>query len=312
LDKIALLAVAFASLAIPARASPPVNDWSVETVTVTAHVPGPAFWHIAKGKSQVFILGDVEPLPGNLKWDTRHLEQILSGANILLLPPRGQVGMLEALWFLMWNGDVLRLPDGQQLEATLPANLRARFVATRMAIGREEDRYATDKPSVAGFRLEGDFIRDRSFNLREPQSTIERLAQARAVPTRHIANYPALDVVKEVPNLDMKGNLRCLTDALDDIQTLTVHAVPAAQAWADGDLDGIKAHYSEPRAIDCLSQSSSFSRMWEESVADSVAAIDAALAQPGKTVVVISVGELLRKNGVIDRLKAQGLTVEGP
>jgi uncharacterized protein YbaP (TraB family) len=310
-----VLTLASALFLAPASAAPPlppVQDWSVETVVVTAHVPGPAFWHIAKGKSEIFILGEVQPLPGNLKWDSRRLEQILTGANALLLPPRGNIGMVEGLWFLIWNGDLLRLPDGQQLESALPSSLRGRFVAARNAIGRDADRYATDKPSVAGFRLEGDFIKARSYSLVEPAAAIEHLAERLAIPTRHIANYPALDVVKEVPTLNMAGNLRCLSDALDDIATMSAHAAPAAQAWADGDLDAIKAHYSEPKALDCLGQSASFNKLWERSVADSVHAIDTALAEPGKTVAVISIGDLLRKNGVIDRLKAQGFTIEGP
>ena len=32
----------------------------------------------------------------------------------------------------------------------------------------------------------------------------------------------------------------------------------------------------------------------------------------GKTVMVINVGELLRKGGVVEQLKAQGLAIEGP
>jgi len=89
-------------------------------------------------------------------------------------------------------------------------------------------------------------------------------------------------------------------------------ARPAAQAWASGDLEGIKAHYSEPKALDCLSQSATFSKLWAQSVSDTVSAIDDALTKSGKTIVVVNIGELLRQNGVVERLKAKGLTIEGP
>ena len=56
------------------------------------------------------------------------------------------IGLLEGAWFLITNGSKLSLPRGQSLEAGLPEALRQRFVATRSAIGRGEDRYKTDTP----------------------------------------------------------------------------------------------------------------------------------------------------------------------
>jgi uncharacterized protein YbaP (TraB family) len=312
-----LLALVAASPALAlAQSQPapraPTTDWSIETVVVTAGEPGPAFWHIKKGNSEVFILGTLEPIPGDLKWDTGQLGRIMQGARAVLLPPRGRVGLFEGVWFLITEGDVLRLPDGQKLEQVLPPPLKQRFVAARNASHADEERYARDKPSVAGFRMEQDFIKARGLALTEPNARIEALATARSVPARNIANYPALDVIKEVPTLSMDGNLKCLKDSLDDIDVMAVHARPAAQAWAQGDLAGIKAHYSDPKALDCLGQSATFNKLWAKSVSDTVAAVNDALDRNGKSVAVINIGELLRKGGVIERLKAQGFTVEGP
>src|SRR6266851_5359334 len=107
--------------------------------------------------------------------------------------------------------------------------------------------------------MEQDFIKANGLVLTEPNAQIEALAEARSVPVHSIANYPALDVIKEVPNLSAQGNLKCLKDSLDDIDVMAAHAKPAAEAWAQGDLAGIKAHYSEPNALDCLGQSATFS-----------------------------------------------------
>ena len=46
--------------------------------------------------------------------------------------------------------------------------------------------------------------------------------------------------------------------------------------------------------------------------AEYVSAIDAALNQPGKTIVVIGMGPLLRKGGVLERLQARHIAIEGP
>ncbi len=292
--------------------APPVRDWSNETVVVTAKQPGPALWHVSKGNSEIWILGILGPVPKDLKWDAGRLESVLTGAKAVLLPPYGEVGIFEGAWFLIWHGDVLRLPDGQNLEDVVPAALKARLVAARNALHKDADDYAEYRPSVAGFLLERDFLSKNDLTVSEPQDTIRSLADRHTIPARAIATYEALDVVKELPSLPDKANLECLTDSLDDIDVMTEHARPAAEAWAIGDLDGIKANYAERKALDCLGQSASFNKLWQRSVTDTMAALDAALARPGKTVAVINFGELLRKNGIVDRLKAQGLTVEGP
>jgi hypothetical protein len=230
----------------------------------------------------------------------------------VLLPPRGQVGVFEGIWFLITSGDVLRLSDGQKLESVLPGPLKERFVLALAHARSDSDRYADYKPSVAGFMLEGDFLKAAKLSVREPIATIQSLAAREIVPVRTIATYPALDVVKEVPSLSAAGNNKCLGDSLDDIDVMEAHARLAADAWAVGDVEGIKAHYSEPKALDCLGQSASFTRLWQRSVDDTVGAVDTALEHRGKTVIVINIGELLRKNGVLERLKAQGLQIEGP
>ena len=310
-----MVAAAIAALGAVAHADnapAPVKDWTIETVVVTAKKPGPAFWHVANGKSEVWILGTLGPVPEDLKWDPGRLEYLLQGAKVLLLPPRGQVGPLEGIWFLITSGDVLRQPDGTTLESTLPPPLKARFVAARNSLHKDADDFAEYKASVAGFMLERDFLQANDMNAAQPLKTIEGLAERATVPSRRVATYEALDVIKEVPSLSNTGNWACMTDALEDIDVMAKHARPAAEAWATGDLDGIKANYSDPRALDCLGQSASFSKLWARSVNDTLTALNAALKTPGKTIAVVSIGELLRKNGIVDHLKAEGFTVEGP
>src|SRR5579862_2514403 len=95
-------------------AAPPISDWSnIESVVVTAKRPGPALWHVVRGPSEVWILPTVEPAPSDLKWDSNDVARLLKGARVLLLPPRGQVGLFEGTWFLLTGLGTLELPEGQ-------------------------------------------------------------------------------------------------------------------------------------------------------------------------------------------------------
>jgi len=89
--------------------------------------------------------------------------------------------------------------------------------------------------------------------------------------------------------------------------------VPAANAWTVGDLKALKANYGESRLANCvIAAVHSVADISERDVADYTAAINDALDKQGKTIAVIDIGPLLRKNGVLDRLAALHVAIEGP
>ena len=284
----------------------------METVTVTAPPPGPALWHIVKGNSEVWILATVGPLPKGMAWDSKEIETLMKGANAVLLPPQGKVGFFEGSWFLLTSLGTLEQPDGTTLESTLPEPLRGRFVATRIRIGEDTDRYNGFLGGVAALRLESDYWDHARLTPREPQGVIEHLASRSGVSARPVAEYPAMGVVKDVPNMTPEAHRRCIEYALSDIETQEAHAVAAAQAWATGNLAGVKANYSEIKLDDCLQQNTAYAAMRETAIRDMTNAIVAALGKPGRTVVAMPMGLLLRKGTVLDRLEAAGFTVDGP
>ncbi len=312
----ALLASAVAVFALgaaPAAAPPPTTDWSnVETVVVTPTVPGPVLWHVQKDNSEVWILATVTPVPKDLHWDTTGIADVMKGSNVLLLPPSASVGLVEGLWFYMWHMDTLEEPDGTTLESTLPAPLRARFVAARTRAKQDPDRYDKYLPAVGALMLEGDFLKATDLSYKEPQRTVESIASHVGVPSHEIATYPAMDVIHEVPNMSPEAHRICMEDALNDIDTITAHAAAAAHAWAAGDLAGVKANYFETRLDSCLSQNAAYLALRARGVSDEVTAIQGALKKPGKTFAVIPMGFFLRKGGVLDRLEAAGLKVTAP
>ncbi|MBI3676818.1 MAG: TraB/GumN family protein [Proteobacteria bacterium] len=310
-----LLVCAMALAAWPAHAQDSSNlpGWSsgIDTVTVVAH-PSPLMWHVTKGNSDVWLLGTVQPIPEDQKWDSARVETVLKGAKRLLLQPRASVGLLEGAWFMLTGTDAIYLPDGQTFEQQIPENLRVRFEKARISIGKDADHYEDYRVPIAGFVLEGDVLKAQGFSRDEPQDRLKSIAQRDGVSVHPMAEYEALPLLREVPSMSKAANEACLEDALDDIAQLSTHARSAAEAWAIGDLEGIKANYSEVRLERCLQAVPSAATLWNRAVADSVNAIVAALDKPGTTLAVVNVGALLRKNGVLDRLKASGLTIADP
>ena len=300
-------------LLLSAPAAAQTLQWSeVETVVVKAR-SGPALWHITRGDSEVWLLGVVGAMPKDLDWNKQYLSELLDGAGAILLPPKANVNLLDIGWFLITHGSELSLPRGQALEASLPEPLRNRFVAARKALGRDEDRYRTDTPIRAALRLQQDYLEKAALSGSEPRETVESLASRKRIRSAPVTRFDAMDAVRDVLKLTPEQQHTCLSQAVEDVQLGLAHAGAAGRAWAVGDVRGVKANYAESRLGGCIIAAvQKISDINARNTTEYASAITAALNKPGKTIVVVNVGPLLRKGGVLEKLEAQHIAVEGP
>jgi uncharacterized protein YbaP (TraB family) len=294
-----------------AAQTPP--EWAqIEAVEVKAR-PGPAVWHVTRGNSEVWILGLVGAMPKDLDWNKQYLSDLLDGARAILMPPKANVSFVDVGWFLIMHGGELSLPRGQTLEDSLPGALRARFTAAREAVGGDAGDYRTDIPIRAAIRLQQDLMKKASLSGREPRETIDDLAYRKHIASKPVSRFEAMDAVRDILKLTPEQQRACLAQAVDDANWGVAHAVPAARAWAVGDVKGVKANYTQSRLFDCIIGAvHAIGDIDARNVADTVTAIDGALNQPGKTIVVIGMGPLLRRGGVLERLQAMHVAIESP
>ena len=310
--KTAALAAALVSLSPPCDAQTQ-PDWAqIETVTVRG-APGPAVWHLTRGNSEVWILGLVGALPKGLDWNRQYLSELFDGAHAILMPPKADVGLADIAWFLIRHGGELSLPRGQTLEDGLPDDLRARFIAARDAVGGDDSDYRTDIPTRAAIRLQQDMMKKANLSGDEPRDTIRDLASHKNIPAKPITRFEAMDAIRDVLKLSPEQQRVCLAQSVEDVTWALAHADKAGRAWAVGDIKAVKVNYGESRFGACvLAAVKAMGDLDARNTADTVAAIDAALNQPGKTIAVVNMGPLLRKNGVLAQLEARHVAIEGP
>lgn len=312
-----LLALAFAFTSANALAqteqAPAAALWAEPEIVEVQAAPGPAVWHLTRGDSELWVLGTVGAMPDGLSWNKSYLGELLDGAREILLPPRPSIGVFEGAWFLLTHGSEFSLPRGQTLEPSLEPELRARFIALREKLDETESRYRTDTPMRAALRLFGDLSDKLDLTRDEPRDTIRSLARAKRVPFAPIAKYEVLDAAEDVLKLNLAQQKVCLAQSVEDVDRAYANAVPAAEAWAVGDIRTVKAHYGDSRLLDCVTAAvHAVADINERNVADYTAAILAALDKPGKAVAVIDIGPLLRRGGVLERLKMAQVAIEGP
>ncbi len=315
-----VLAAALLGGAAPAPVPSPAEIWSsslpseaVESVTVTADAKGPAIWRLARGNGEVWILGTIGPMPEDLAWNRAGLQRLIAGARQLLLPPAPDVGMIDAAWFYLWHGDLLRQPDGSSLQQTLPGPLAARFAQAAALAGKDASRYADDVALVAAMRLQRDFLSSHGLTRQEPRETVERLARRARVPVRRMGEFDLMPTVRAVLALPQARQRPCLEQAVDDAFRQARDAAAAADAWADGNIDQVKAHYAETKLLECVAATSpEAAGVNALSVGLIVKGLDQALRDGGKSAAVISIGPLLRQGGVLEQLAAKGVAISHP
>ncbi|HEY3950948.1 TraB/GumN family protein [Phenylobacterium sp.] len=305
----ALILALSVALAGATRAAPPVAGDPeanvVEELVVVARRPAPAWWRVEKDGSTVWILGVLDtPLPKDVTWRRRELDEHLKGASALITGPRLHAGLDDIVGLFKLYG-MLRT---QHMEAALAPAQRARFVADREKLGKGPERYDHWRPMIAGQML----LRDS-----RPQALVDVGRQVRAeavkrgTPVKAAGEYDLVPFAKAaLSSLTPASEGECLGAALDDAETDEAVWRKAAVGWARGD---VGAALLAPRRFDrCLLLMAGGPQLWRRSTDDLADAITGALGKPGHAVATVPLRRLVAKDGLIESLKARGLTVIGP
>ncbi|MBW8733057.1 MAG: TraB/GumN family protein, partial [Asticcacaulis sp.] len=169
-----------------------------------------------------------------------------------------------------------------------------------------------DKPVWAGVRLRREVLQRLRLSDSEPVDTVKQLARQAGVPVRAAGHYDMGRIIKDVNGMDKAAAEACLTYTLDDIDFDLGRAGKTGAAWAIGDLETVRVNYQGSALANCLRGSGKGAALVERGVNDTVAAIDRAAVKPGKTVVVVPLAILLRRGGVLERLRTRGYEVSSP
>lgn len=305
------LAAAVTLAAGTAGAQAPLADPEatvVEELVVVAAEAGPAWWRVSDDDTTVYILALPDSgLPKGLAWDKRGLQRRLRGANALVGGAQslrlglGDIGLLFSLR--------RSLRQKGEMEDDLPAALKARFVRAREAAGKDARRYRGWGPMVAGFMLFGD-SRDGA-RWRSAEGEVRSAAKKLKVREKNLPTRKAAPLIREFrAGLTDEIQTTCLASALDDIEAGPGPAEAAARGWARGD---IGAALKAPRGIEkCFLAVAGGPSVWRQGVEDQTSLIAAELQRPGKAVAMVRLRQLIARDGVIERLEAMGLEVEGP
>lgn len=285
----------------------------VEELIVNARLPGPAWWKVSDGDTNVYVMGVPAFMPDKLDFDDSVMRRRLDGANVLIIGQMPEVRILSLLGLIPGKGKqfIMTTP----MRDTLPPDLRARLERQLKARGKPVSEHDDLKPALAGFVIAnsrgGDGV---SITLGKDTDRFRDLAKSQEIAVKprvkKLDDYDLIGMVKSLAEAPQPLQELCLDAGLKQAENGLASIREVAEQWAEGQVrEVVSAERGYQR---CLASTPWIARQFKDGQDDAVGAITTALKKPGKAVAVIELRSLLTEGGVLDRLRAKGFTVTAP
>ncbi len=280
----------------------------VEALVVSAKLPGPAWWRVSDGDTTIYVMGVPSALPKGHAWDQSVLDRRLDGAFALLTPPVWQAGLTDIPAMLRLRGS---LKDDGGWAARSPA-LAARTRRAWTAVDpKNDDGWRKWKPLLVALQLNGKANNQAKLQTSQPDKTIVELARKKRVKARPAATHKAMPMLKSlVREHSEAAGLACLSETLDATEAGPAPIRSAAEAWSHG---RVKDALAGPRSAErCELLLPGVADLKRQLVDDEVEGLAGLLKTPGHAVAYFPLRALVAENGVLDKLRARGITVRTP
>lgn len=280
----------------------------VEALVVSAKLPGPAWWRVSDADTTIYVLGTPSALPKGLTWDKSVLERRLDGSFAVLTPPEWRAGLGDLPALLALRKRLKGDGGWAERSPALAARVQRAWGA---AEPKDPDGWKDWKPLFVALQLGGKANRRADLQTMEPEKTIKALARKHRTKARPAQVHKAMPMLKTLirEHSDEAGRT-CLAETLDTIEAGPGAQRAAAEAWAQG---RVKAALAEPRSAErCELLLPGVPDAKRQAVDEEVAALADLLKTPGHAVAVFPMRGLVSEGGVLDKLRARGITVHTP
>ena len=291
----------------------------MEVVLVTGVQPGPGLWKVSSGDHVLWILGEVAPQPGKVKWRSKRFELLLEDSQEVLLDFSG------VIWPNKLKEDaearVRRLPRGQALKNVVSPELYARADAARKLYGTPE-RIEELRPFYAGRRILMSALRKMDMEKRFSASlTVMKLARRAWVKVTDL-DTPGQTHDEQLTNIEQGSTVPCLEMMVQIVEDGGSGLRRLANAWSVGDIAALRqlvpVYALQPTHDEnkCTVALYGGEQRANEFVARRTAAwlreAERALRENQSTMAVVSMAELFAPDGYLAGLRARGYKVVEP
>ena len=314
------------AIAATAHAQDVPTTEPMEEVLVVGQQSGPSLWKVSRGEHVLWILGTHSPLPKRMSWRADEVVKTIAQSQELLTGETvtANVGFFRGMTLLPSLIGIRKNPGGAKLSAMVPADLYARWLVLKGKYLPDDDAAESWRPIFAAFELYSKAIEATGLTWnRDVAKAVLRAAKKSALkittPTYAMKLVKPRALIKEFKAAELT-DLQCFARTLDRLETDLGQMRARANAWARGDVDALRRLTGVEQASACIDAVLKAQFAAERGFADIPARLEAlwlaaaekALANNASTFAILPVGEILRADGKVAKLRQKGYTVEEP
>jgi uncharacterized protein YbaP (TraB family) len=305
-----------ASWSREAVAQPQAASSELEELTVTGERTGPGMWRVHRGSSQLWVLGSISPLPKDITWRSKQVEQVLTTTKQVLVPKPLEIGIVRILWLLITERKVIMIGGGHRLKDVLPQNLYQRFAVQRARFTHDADKWERYRPIVASAFLQQAAFHSVKLSARlDLGAAVRTLAKKQDVPVEEVKIAGVGDFLDTLKVMPPATENACVDASLVTVESGLPRLIERARAWSTGDVERIQA-LPQPAEVDAclaaLDSGASKGDLLARVRQAWLAAMEKSLQSGTVTLAVVNMDLLLGKGGLLETLRAHGYEVDSP
>ncbi|WP_447764791.1 TraB/GumN family protein [Sphingopyxis panaciterrae] len=278
-----------------------------EEIVVTARRSGAPMWTIQTQTGVVILVGEIAEVPKATPWRPERLEGATDRAQRVILGTKAKVSPGDILRLIFKGGALTKLPKGRVAADYLDAGQMKRLHALET---RFDQDYTRSNFLMTAFDLLSKRLAFNKDTADDASDVVRKAARQSKIPTQPVGEVRGEDMLDNLFAAPPETHIACLDAAMTATEAGGDIVTDRGRAWTEFDVPAVMANPLEEALGRCWPWTndgfgSAIRQQW-------VGAINGAAAQPGVTLAVVPLRVLAEKDGVLDQLKGQGLTISGP
>ena len=278
-----------------------------EEIVVTARRTGIPVWRATRGGSTLILVGTIDDIARGTPWNAGALAATVCRSDRVMYPQ--SVGLRASPfqmigWLAKWKKQS-KLPTGQSLSVLLNGRDRDRL-ARLSAQGLAPRNWDRMHPLHLAFEMR-DILGKRTGLAPRAAVTVDQAARKHKVTRVAIARGRASPFAREFFASSPRDHLGCLTATLAMSEAGPSELRRRSLAWSNRRVASALSSPVEAVEKQCWPATSGIRLSGDLAVTAT-----RVLAGSGTTVAVIDLGALAERDGLLDRLQAVGIHIDGP
>jgi hypothetical protein len=290
---------------VRAQAAPAAQE-AAEEIVVTARRIGIPVWRVTSPTTSIVLIGSIEGIAKETRWDTGALETTLRKADRVMFPSSmGLTGSPFALvgYYMKWRKQAT-LPKGQTLANYLPRDQFQRLVALKNR-GVLKAGFERTHPLHLALKLRK--AAEGKGNGPGVDRYVRATVKKHKVKMVPIATMKAKPIVNNFFSTPTRTYTPCLIDAIAVAEAGPAAVKARSDAWADRRVPSVLGSPADKVYETCSPVA------WGVVPGpDLRSQIRGLMSQPQLTVAVVNLRSLAAPGGVLDSLAAGGFKISGP